>query len=132
MLTPELSHRIFETKSPYRSSYEGTTPKWLFCCSAGLLRSPTAARVAQELYDVNARSCCVHQWALIPFSMDLAVWADKIVFMDESLYIDVKYAYERKGLWDLIDTKSSHWQIPDRYEYMNSELVGLVKQYLRP
>jgi predicted protein tyrosine phosphatase len=133
MIYPSLSQDIFNETNPFKSSYEGQTPKWLFCCSAGLLRSPTAARIAQEILGYNTRSCGIHNWALVPFTLDLATWADQIVFVEQTLYQDIEHAYTRAGLWTQIQDKSTYWNIPDRYEYMHPELVEIVKQkLLRP
>ncbi len=32
---------IFKTTAPYNNYSQGSAPRWLFVCSAGLLRSPT-------------------------------------------------------------------------------------------
>ncbi len=128
---PELSSEIFKSVSPYRSAYETNTPRWLFVCSAGMLRSPTAARVAQQLYDVNTRSCGIHSWALVPFTYDLAMWADKIVFMHLEYFLEVEQAYKMEKLrWSPIEAKCVSWQIPDKYKYMESELVTIVTKNL--
>lgn len=41
-----LTDKIFQLTTPYDNPYQGKTPRWLFVCSAGLLRSPTGAAVA--------------------------------------------------------------------------------------
>jgi predicted protein tyrosine phosphatase len=127
----KLSEEIFRSTSLLRSAYETQTPTWLFCCSAGLLRSPTAARVAQQLYDVNTRSCGVHHWALIPFTYDLAFWADKIIFMDKACYNDVEQAYSYEKQWDKVSHKCVAWNVPDKYEYMDCELVEIIAKNLQ-
>ena len=37
---------IFKTSAPYNNPYQTDRPRWLFVCSAGLLRSPTGAAMA--------------------------------------------------------------------------------------
>ena len=37
---------IFKTTAPYNNHSQGSAPRWLFVCSAGLLRSPTGAALA--------------------------------------------------------------------------------------
>jgi len=39
---------IFKTTAPYNNYSQGSAPRWLFVCSAGLLRSPTGAALANE------------------------------------------------------------------------------------
>lgn len=132
MIYPEVTPEIFRSEIPYRSSYEGSTPRWLFVCSAGLLRSPTCARIAQQLYDVNARSCGVHNWALIPLTLDLITWAERVVFVDETCYLAAKTSYTRAGVWDEFQDRCEYWQIPDRFHYMDPELVAVITKNLRP
>lgn len=70
--------------------HQGKTKKVLCVCSAGLLRSPTAAVVlSQEPYNYNTRACGVsEEYALIPVTDLLIHWADEIVFMDKG-HLDV-------------------------------------------
>jgi hypothetical protein len=54
----------------------------LFVCSAGLLRSATAANIFAKR-GWNTRSCGSMDYALIPISVNLIYWADKIYFMSK-------------------------------------------------
>ena len=73
---------IFQTTTPYNNHSQGSAPRWLFVCSAGLLRSPTGAALAIRK-GLNARSCgSAIDYALIPVSANLIMWAEKIVFID--------------------------------------------------
>jgi len=64
---------IFNTTAPYNNYNQGSTPRWLFVCSAGLLRSPTGAALAVKK-GINARSCgSALDYALIPISQSYYV-----------------------------------------------------------
>ena len=77
---------IFKTTAPYSNHYQGSDPRWLFVCSAGLLRSPTGAALAIRK-GINARSCGSEvDLALIPISANLVMWAQKIVFVNKENY----------------------------------------------
>ena len=101
--------------------------KVLTVCSAGLLRSPTAARVLAEKYDYNTRACgVVDDYALIVLDAVLISWADEIVFMDKGHYnMSIVYFEDYK---DTIDKKATILSIPDVYEYMEPELVSAIER----
>jgi predicted protein tyrosine phosphatase len=114
---------IFETTAPYNNPYQGSSDRWLFVCSAGLLRSPTGAALAVKR-GINARSCGSNfNYALIPCSANLIAWADKIIFVNqenleqlEDNYVGLDYLLEQ------IEQKAIVLNIPDNYEYMDSRL----------
>jgi len=116
---------IFKTTAPYSNKYQGNSPRWLFVCSAGLLRSPTGAALAIKK-GINARSCGSNfNYALIPCSANLINWADKIVFVNgENLWQLEDNFLGHKDLLDQIERKKLVLNIPDNYEYMDSELVA--------
>lgn len=64
--------------------FQGSHIKVLAVCSAGLLRSPTIARVLTKDFDnVNCRSVGVSQeYALIPIDEAHVEWADIIICAD--------------------------------------------------
>jgi predicted protein tyrosine phosphatase len=118
------NYEIFNLCAPYANPYQGPADRWLFVCSAGLLRSPTGAALAiQKGY--NARSCGSHiNFALIPITANLIMWADKICFVSqpnydrtlETFYFDVDF---RKA----IKSKAVILDIEDNYDYMQPELI---------
>lgn len=63
--------------------YQGKFKRVLCVCSAGLLRSPTAAFVlSQEPYNYNTRAAgLIKEFALVPVDEVLIRWADEIVCM---------------------------------------------------
>lgn len=114
---------IFQTTAPYRNPYQGNAPRWLFVCSAGLLRSPTGATMAAQR-GINARSCGSNfNYALVPCSANLVNWADKIVFVNpENLHQLESNFVGHQAILDQIERKSVVLDIPDQYEYMHPQL----------
>ena len=115
---------IFKTTAPYSNHYQGSDPRWLFVCSAGLLRSPTGAALAIRK-GLNARSCgSAIDYALIPISANLIMWANKIVFVSEENYHEsLELFKDHQMLHNLLTIRSLVLDIPDLYNYNESDLV---------
>ena len=115
---------IFKTTTPYSNHYQGSDPRWLFVCSAGLLRSPTGAALAIRK-GLNARSCgSAIDYALIPISANLIMWAEKIVFVNEENYHESLQLFaNHQMLHNLLTIRSLVLDIPDMYEYNDHELI---------
>jgi predicted protein tyrosine phosphatase len=115
---------IFNTTTPYSNHYQGSAPRWLFVCSAGLLRSPTGAALAIKK-GLNARSCgSAVEYALIPISANLIMWAEKIVFVNEENYNEsLELFKDHQMLHSLLVTRALVLNIPDMYEYNDPELI---------
>jgi predicted protein tyrosine phosphatase len=122
---------IFNTTAPYSNPYQGNTPRWLFVCSAGLLRSPTGAALAVK-HGINSRSCGSNfNYALVPCSANLINWADKIVFVNpENLFQLEDNFIAHKDLLDQIEQKQVVLSIPDNFEYMAPELQSFFEAQL--
>ena len=122
---------IFKTSSPYNNHYQGNNARWLFVCSAGLLRSPTGAALAIKK-GINARSCGSNfNYALIPCSANLIRWADKIVIVNgENLWQLEDNFLGHKELLEQIEQKQIVLNIPDNFEYMDLELVQMFEDEL--
>jgi predicted protein tyrosine phosphatase len=114
---------IFQTNAPYANPYQGSSERWLFVCSAGLLRSPTGAAMAVQR-GINARSCGSNfNYALIPCSANLINWADKIIFVNaENLWQLEENFVGHKDLLEQIEQKQIVLNIPDNFEYMDKQL----------
>lgn len=122
---------IFKTTAPYANPHQGHAARWLFVCSAGLLRSPTGATLAAK-YGINARSCGSNfNYALVPCSANLIHWADKIVFVNphnkDELELEFVADYD---LVDLMNSKAIVLDIPDNYDYMDPQLVEIYNREL--
>jgi len=131
-----LTDEIFQLTAPYDNHYQGRNKRWLFVCSAGLLRSPTAAHIASK-YNYNARSCGSAEYALIPLSVNLISWAHKIVFMgqdnfDEAIQVfsELDEMYNIPRYENMIRDKGCVWNIPDKYPYMNADLISIIEDKL--
>jgi predicted protein tyrosine phosphatase len=122
---------IFKTSAPYSNHFQGEAPRWLFVCSAGLLRSPTGATMAAK-YGINARSCgSDFNYALIPCSANLINWSHKIVFVNEENLWQLEQNFlGHQHLLNQIEQKQVVLNIPDNYEYMNSDLQSFFENQL--
>ncbi len=114
---------IFNTTAPYNNYNQGSDPRWLFVCSAGLLRSPTGAALAIRK-GLNARSCgSAIDYALIPISANLIMWAHKIVFVSKENYQEALELFkDHEMLSHLIVVRSLVLDIPDIYNFNESDL----------
>ena len=122
---------IFTTSAPYANQYQTQAPRWLFVCSAGLLRSPTGAALAVQR-GINARSCGSNfNYALISCSANLINWAEKIVFVNQENLWQLEDNFLGHGeLLAQIEQKQIVLNIPDNFEYMHPELVQMFEAEL--
>lgn len=99
---------------------QGTAKKVLCLCSAGLLRSPTAALVlSQEPFNYNTRAAGVtKEYALIPVDDVLLSWADEIVVVE---------AWMSRYTGDFAH-KVIALDIPDMFQYRSPALMMLIKE----
>jgi predicted protein tyrosine phosphatase len=102
--------------------YQGKYKRVLCVCSAGLLRSPTAAFVlSQEPYNYNTRAAgLTKEFALVAVDEVLLHWADEIVCMsDEQAEQLADITEEGKRIVSL--------NIEDNYRYRDPELIALIR-----
>jgi predicted protein tyrosine phosphatase len=126
-----LTNKIFELNAPYANPYQGSKPRHLFVCSAGLLRSPTAAKYSATYLGNNTRSCGVYNYALVPLSANLIYWAQRIYFMQREELIKAKATFqEHDDLLELLERNSYVLGIEDDYEYDDPKLLELLKEKL--
>ena len=107
-----------------QNHHQGNHKRVLCVCSAGLLRSPTAALVlSQEPYNYNTRSVGLFsQYALIPIDPVHIIWADEIVCMTPE-HEDILL----KQFQDIITAPIKCLNIDDDYAYRSPELIELIK-----
>ena len=102
--------------------FQGPERRVLCVCSAGLLRSPTAAWVlSNPPFLFNTRAAGIDpEFALIPVDQVLLEWADTIVCMTEDQRIDLEQMMEedQKPILCL--------GIEDSFERMNPELIERI------
>ena len=118
-----LTEAMFETSCPYNNPYQGGDKRVLFVCSAGLLRSATAARIYASKY--NTRAAGSAYYALVPVSDELIAWADEIVFVNQHNRDEVDKTYDLEELGT--QKKIVVLNIPDEYEHMHPKLIESFK-----
>lgn len=115
---------MFNTSAPYDNPYQGQDRRVLFVCSAGILRSATAARIYAKKYNARAAGSC--SYALIPVTKELLLWAKQVVFVNEENYQDVAKNFDL----DTFPCYIKVLNIPDNYEHMHPELIQhFIEQY---
>ena len=117
------------------NAYQGKHKKVLTVCSAGCLRSPTASHIlSSEPWNFNTRCAGTSsEYAIIPVTEALIVWADVILVMEQSQWnhimamqnklaqeVDVMFDYEYKPMYNL--------EIEDEFDYRNPKLVEIMKE----
>ena len=113
-----MNNRKWNAKNPN----QGNFTKVLCVCSAGLLRSPTVAVVMQSECKSNTRAVGLEKdFALIPIDDILLDWADMVVVMDYS---------QAEEISEVFDGPIYNFSLADEFEYMNPELVEIIKSRL--
>ena len=109
-------NRKYNSKNPYQGKYK----RVLCVCSAGLLRSPTAAWVlSNEPYGFNTRAAGIDAGhALIPVDDVLIEWADEIVCMD---------IYQQKQLQERTKKPVFNLRVGDNFEYREKGLCKIIQ-----
>lgn len=109
-------NREHNAKNPYQGKYK----RVLCVCSAGLLRSPTAALVlSSEPFNFNTRAVGIDVGhALIPIEDVLIEWADEIVVFDD---------YQKKVLKEKSKKPIVNLNIGDNFEYRDKGLMELIR-----
>lgn len=95
-------------------------PRILFVCGRNQWRSPTAERVYRDDPRVDVRSAGVSVKSRHQVSVDDLSWADLVVVM------------ERRYKSRILGTFRDHppivsLDIPDEFEYMDEELIKLIR-----
>jgi predicted protein tyrosine phosphatase len=106
--------------------YQGKYRRVLCVCSAGLLRSATAAWVlSQEPFNFNTRSVGVEEtYALIPIDPVLLTWADEVVCMTHEHALRIEALMKEHS----IEKQIVILGIPDDFGYRDPTLVRRIKE----
>ena len=109
-----------------RNMFQGSALKVLCVCSAGLLRSPTMARLLSRNYtNVNSRAVGTsHEYALIPLDKVHLFWADLILCANTDHFEFVKTALDTAGF----DKDVYDLQIPDNFEFGDPKLEEIIQK----
>jgi len=116
-------NRVHNSSNPHQGAFK----RVLCVCSAGLLRSPTAAVVlSQKPFNFNTRAAgIVPDYALVSVDAVLLNWADEIVCMTEEQQQDLEIllmtGYPKKP-------KVICLNIPDNFAYRDPELMKMIKE----
>jgi predicted protein tyrosine phosphatase len=117
------------------NAYQGKHKKVLTICSAGCLRSPTAAHIlSSNPWNFNTRCAGTSaEYAIIPVTEALIVWADEIVVMDEWQWkhimdIQNKLAEEANMMHEYQYKPIRNLEIEDNYSYRDPELVRIMTE----
>jgi predicted protein tyrosine phosphatase len=99
----------------------------LFVCSQNRLRSPTAEAVCQGIHGIEAISAGTNNDAEQPLTGDLVLWADVVIVMERyhRNRMSKKFREQLRGKQLVV------LGIPDDYEYMQPELVRLLRVRLQ-
>ncbi|NIM13801.1 MAG: phosphotyrosine protein phosphatase [Candidatus Aminicenantes bacterium] len=98
--------------------------KILFVCTANKMRSKTAEELYKNDERFMVKSAGVADFAEVPVNLELLIWADYIVVMEEMhlewlrQYYPITYANKKNFCLD----------IPDLYDFMEPELVFQIRQ----
>jgi predicted protein tyrosine phosphatase len=102
--------------------------KLLFLCSQNRLRSPTAEAIFCEYEGLEVESAGLDHSAEVPVSTEMIEWADMIFVMEKSHKNKLGKNFQRflKG------KRVICLDIPDEYEYMEPDLIELLKKKVLP
>ncbi len=95
----------------------------LFLCSQNKLRSPTAADLFADYEGVATDSAGLNNDAEVPLCSEQIEWADLILVMESAH----KTRLNRRIKRELAGKRVAVLDIPDDYEYMDDDLVELLK-----
>lgn len=97
-------------------------PNLLFVCGRNKWRSPTASNIYKNDQRINVRSAGVSHKSNHQINQSDILWAD-LIFVFENKY--KSWIFEK--FRDFKIPKVINLDIPDTYEYMNPDLIDLIK-----
>ena len=95
----------------------------LFICSQNRLRSPTAEQVFANWPGIETSSAGLNNDAENPVTPELLQWADIIFVMERAHRSKLSTRFKAH----LSDARVVCLEIPDEYEYMDPDLIQLLK-----
>ena len=102
--------------------------RYLFICSYGQSRSPTAARVAEELAEERGIDLEADYLGLVEETSSEVVrrlqGADKVVVMEPWMEWDIKNKHRHDG-------EVVCWNVKDIYDYYDPKFVEICRERLR-
>lgn len=111
-----------------RITFHSNAMRLLFICSRNQWRSPTAEAVYQNDPRVEVRSAGVSASARRKVTQKLLLWADVVLVMEPEHKRRVREQFS-----DIADDlRIEVLDIPDDYEFMDPELVSLIRERTEP
>ena len=95
----------------------------LFICSQNRLRSPTAEQVFADWPGIETSSAGLNYGADTPVTPELLEWADLIFVMERAHRSKLSAKFKAH----LGNKRIICLEIPDEYEFMDPELIRLLK-----
>lgn len=103
-------------------------PNVLFICSRNQWRSPTAEAIYKRRPDTHVQSAGTSPNARIKLNAKLVLWADVIFAMEK----EHREKLIEKFPLETMEKDIIVLDIPDEYEFMDPELVELIKATAGP
>jgi len=125
MVQKSTMNQLANSQNPF----QGKAKRVLCICSAGLLRSPTAALVLHKEFGYNTRSAGIGDSALVSVSQALIRWAEEIVCMEDfhkQLLLTQAKNLLTESEFQRLEGIIKVLSIPDQFEFMDSELQQLI------
>lgn len=95
----------------------------LFVCSQNKLRSPTAEHVFSQYAGLEVLSAGTNNDAINPITPELILWAEKILVMENMHRQKLQKRYRN----ELNGKNIICLGIPDNFEFMDPELIRILK-----
>ena len=118
-----------------QNAYQGRHRRVLTVCSAGCLRSPTAAHIlSSPPWNYNTRCAGTSQeYAIVPVTEALVIWADVILVMDQWQWnhimdIQNKLAQEVDHMFEYEYKPMHNLEIEDEFGYRDPKLVEIMTE----
>ena len=115
-----------------QNAYQGKHRKVLTVCSAGCLRSPTAAHIlSSEPWNFNTRCAGTSQeYAIVPVTEALVIWSNDILVMDELQQSTINGIQNKlaEEMEDYEYKRVINLDIADEYSYRDPKLVEIMTE----
>jgi predicted protein tyrosine phosphatase len=102
----------------------------LFVCGKNRLRSPTAEAVFSEYAGLEVDSAGIDRDAEVHVGIESIEWADIIFVMEKTHQRKLREKFKSSSV--MHNKRIVCLNIPDNYEYMQLELVELLKKKVLP
>ena len=101
--------------------------QYLFICSRNQWRSPTTERIFAVGYGIHTRSAGTSRHAKHSLTVKDIAWADCICVMEQKHKTWIKEKFHK----ELSNKKIIVLDIPDDYQYMDEDLIEILKQSMQ-